>query len=41
MTIFRTARTYLGDAMRQARSFKVESKRADKAFPLGSIQLSQ
>ena len=41
MTIFRTARTYLGDAMRQARSFKVESKRADKTFPLGSIQLSQ
>ena len=41
MTIFRTARTYLGDAMRQARSFKGESKRADKTFPLGSIQLSQ
>lgn len=41
MTIFRTAQTYLGDAMRQARSFKVESKRADKTFPLGSIQLSQ
>ena len=32
---------YLGGQMRQARSFKVESKRADKAFPLNSIQLSQ
>ena len=39
--ILETAKTYLGDAMRAARSFKVESKRADKTFPLGSIQLSQ
>ncbi len=39
--ILETAKTYLGDAMRAARSFKVESKRADKSFPMGSIQLSQ
>ena len=39
--ILETAKTYLGDAMRAARSLKVESKRADKTFPLGSIQLSQ
>ncbi len=35
------AKTYLGDALRSAHSFKVESKRADKSFPMGSIQLSQ
>ena len=39
--ILETARQYLGDAMRAAKSFKVESKRADKSFPMGSIQLSQ
>ena len=39
--ILETAKQYLGDAMRAAKSFKVESKRADKSFPLGSIQLSQ
>ncbi len=39
--ILETAKQYLGDAMRAARSFKVESKRADKSFPMGSIQLSQ
>ena len=39
--ILDTAKIYLGDALRAARSFKVESKRADKSFPLGSIQLSQ
>ena len=39
--ILETAKTYLGDAMRAAKSFKVESKRADKTFPMGSIQLSQ
>ncbi len=32
---------YLAEDMRRARSFKVESKRADKAFPMTSIQLSQ
>ena len=39
--ILETAKQYLGDAMRAAKSFKVESKRADKSFPMGSIQLSQ
>lgn len=39
--IFETAKTYLADAMLEAKSFKVESKRADKAFPMTSIQLSQ
>lgn len=39
--IVETARTYLADAFAAARSFKVESKRADKTFHLNSIQLSQ
>ena len=39
--IFKTAKTYLGDALRSAKSFKVESKRADKSFPMSSIQVSQ
>ncbi len=39
--IVQTAMNYLGDALSQARSFKVESKRADKSFPMTSIQLSQ
>ena len=32
---------YLGDDLNAAASFKVESKRSDKAFPMTSIQLSQ
>ena len=32
---------YLGDKLQAAHSFKVESKRADKTFPMTSIQLSQ
>ncbi len=36
-----TAKTYLRDELSAAQSFKVESKRADKSFPLTSIQLSQ
>ena len=36
-----TAKTYLHDQLMAARSFKVESKRADKSFPMTSIQLSQ
>ena len=32
---------YLGDELSMQRSFKVESKRADKHFPLNSIQISQ
>ncbi len=39
--IFAAVQSYLGDDLEQAGSFKVESKRSDKAFPLGSIQLSQ
>ena len=36
-----TARSYLGDQLSRARTFKVESKRADKTFPMTSIALSQ
>ncbi|MBE6989652.1 MAG: tRNA 4-thiouridine(8) synthase ThiI [Ruminococcaceae bacterium] len=39
--ILENARTYLGDALRAAASFKVETRRADKSFPMGSIQVSQ
>jgi thiamine biosynthesis protein ThiI len=39
--IFRTAVDYLGDDLAVASSFKVESKRSDKAFPMTSIQISQ
>ena len=39
--IYEAVLSYLGDDLSLARSFKVESKRADKAFPLNSIQLSQ
>ena len=39
--IFATAKEYLGPALLAAKSFKVESKRSDKSFPMGSIQLSQ
>ena len=39
--IVEAARTYLADAFAAAKSFKVESKRADKMFPMNSIQLSQ
>ena len=36
-----TAKTYLNDRLLCAKTFKVESKRADKTFPMTSIQLSQ
>ena len=36
-----TAIEYLGDKLAAAHTFKVESKRADKTFPMTSIQLSQ
>ena len=39
--ILATAKTYLHDDLMAARTFKVESKRSDKTFPLTSIQLSQ
>ena len=39
--IFTACKEYLGPDLQTAKSFKVESKRADKRFPLNSIQLSQ
>ena len=39
--IFAAIEEYLGDDLDCAKSFKVESKRSDKSFPLGSIQISQ
>ena len=35
------AKEYLREEMLRAKSFKVESKRSDKAFPMTSIELSQ
>jgi len=40
-SIFNAVVEYLGDDLSTKRSFKVESKRADKQFPLNSIQISQ
>ena len=39
--ILAAAREYLDDKLSAARTFKVETKRADKSFPMTSIQLSQ
>ena len=39
--ILAAARGYLDNQLRAARTFKVETKRADKTFPMTSIQLSQ
>jgi thiamine biosynthesis protein ThiI len=39
--LFETAKRYLGDELNRAKSFKVETKRSDKSFPMTSIQLSQ
>ncbi len=39
--IYDTILEYLGDELSQAGSFKVESRRADKRFPMTSIELSQ
>ena len=39
--IFNAVEEYLGDDLDCAESFKVESKRSDKAFPLTSIGISQ
>ncbi len=39
--IYDAIENYLGDDLDCARSFKVESKRSDKAFPLTSIGISQ
>lgn len=39
--LFETAKRYLGSELSRAQSFKVETKRADKRFPMTSIELSQ
>lgn len=39
--IFQAVEAYLGDELDCAASFKVESKRSDKSFPLTSIGISQ
>lgn len=39
--IFQAIEAYLGDDLDCAKSFKVESKRSDKRFPLNSIAISQ
>ena len=40
-SIFQSVCTYLGDDLTAAKTFKVESKRADKSYPLTSIGISQ
>ena len=40
-SIVETAKSYLAEEFSRAKSFKVESKRADKHFHLNSIQVSQ
>ena len=40
-SIFNAVEEYLGEDLDCAASFKVESKRSDKSFPLNSIQISQ
>lgn len=40
-SIFQTVEEYLGDDLDCAASFKVESKRSDKSFPMTSIAISQ
>ena len=39
--ILRTAMEYLDEPLRAAKTFKVESRRSDKGFPMTSIELSQ
>ncbi len=39
--ILKACHEYLDDRLRSARTFKVETRRADKTFPMTSIQLSQ
>ena len=40
-SIVETAASYLATELKSAQTFKVESKRSDKRFPMGSIELSQ
>lgn len=39
--IFEAAKTYLAEEMRSSKTFKVETKRADKQFPMSSIEISR
>lgn len=39
--IFETAKTYLAEEMGVAKSFKVQTRRSDKRFPMSSIEVSQ
>ena len=39
--IFRCAQSYLDDGLRAASTFKVETKRSDKHFPMNSMEISQ
>lgn len=39
--IFHCARNYLGERLERAKTFKVETKRADKHFPMNSMEISQ
>ena len=39
--ILETAKAYLGGELQKAKSFKVETKRADKTFQMGTIEISQ
>ena len=39
--IFEAAKKYLSDDLKSAKSFKVETKRSDKHFPMSSIEISQ
>lgn len=39
--IFETAKSYLAEDFARAKTFKVESKRSDKSYPMTSIEISQ
>ncbi|PKM73320.1 MAG: tRNA 4-thiouridine(8) synthase ThiI [Firmicutes bacterium HGW-Firmicutes-16] len=39
--IYEAAKKYLGEALKNAKSFKVETRRSDKRFPMSSIEISQ
>lgn len=39
--IFHCAQNYLGERLERAKTFKVETKRADKHFPMNSMEISQ
>jgi len=41
MVACKTAEEYLSDMLHEVKTFKVESRRSDKSFPMTSIQISQ